>query len=208
MSKYSEEVKHIRDNSLVHRMTTKMDDILKREPYSVDDDKLLHDRIDLLHLSGIYDFITEYIEGYEEAELTDIFSMVRLSGSMVVENTPTDYGAVEDTDNIIISVDGLVGWNGYMMYGRRDVAVKYLGKAAYAELTHDQKVIGNNGNEVELQNILIDGDGEFEFRVYNEDMVLISTFLIKYKADDVLSTYNNVLTVNGTAGLTVTLELP
>jgi len=209
MSTYSQEIKQILDNSLIVKMTKLADDILRREPYSIDDEKLLNDKRELSRLTNIYDFLSEYIDGYEEFDDMALYDIVRLAGSIQSIEEDFEPTLIETTDRLVsVWVDGNIGWNGYIKYGLHDVKLRYNGEADHVQLVHDQGIIQAQGSTVEGERLLIDGDGAFELRAFDKDNVLIATILIKYKADNLLSGYPNAITDEGTAGLPVTLVLP
>lgn len=209
MSEFSREVKHVVDNSIVKEMTSTMDAILKREPYSVDYRKLTKDKTKLSKLSLIYDFLEEYIDGNEEMQYQNLWDIVRLTGPMILEPSPIDYQARLNTypslaSNFTIFVDG-VQWifNGEIEYGYRSFYVRYNGVCESVRLIHDQKMVGSMGNKVGFHNVFIDLPGEFEFRVYDLNNVLITTSLIKYTVTDMPAyCHYNAL---DTCGLPVTL---
>ena len=211
MSKFSREVRHVMDKSIVKTMTTTMDDILKREPYSIDYSKLQADNRKLSKLTLIYDYLQEYVIGNEEVKPTELWSISRLAGPMVIDPMPIDYQARLNTytaagSDIKITVNGGTWpFNGGLKYGYNAFFVQYKGECTSVRLIHDQKMIGAVGNEVGFQNVFIDLPGEFEFRVYDEHKVLITTVLIKYTVTDVPSICLNKL---DTCGLAVTLVLP
>lgn len=211
MSEFSAEVKHVVDNSIVKEMTTLMDDILKREPYSIDNENLENDKRKLSKLTNIYDFLEEYIVGAEEVDHQNLWDIIRLTGPMVVEPMPMDYESRLNTypsieSNFTIFLDE-VEWsfNDSISYGTHSFTVRYNGVCESVRLIHDQKMIGATGNKVGFHNVFIDLPGEFEFRVYDENGILITTSLIRYTVSDIPYLCLNKL---DTCGLAVTLVLP
>ena len=209
MSRFSREVRHVMDKSIVKTMTTTMDDILKREPYSIDYSKLQEDNRKLSKLTLIYDYLQEYVTGNEEVKPTELWSISRLAGPMVIDPMPADYEAKlyhpgEINTNFKVLVDDMF-FQGSIEYGYRKFSVEYKGECGSVRLIHDQKMIGASGNKVTFNNVFIDLPGEFEFRVYDEHNVLITTSLIKYTVGNIPTLCLNKL---DTCGLAVTLILP
>lgn len=216
MSEFSAEVRHVVDNSIVEEMTDTMNDILKREPYSIDNKKLQKDRRKLSKLSNIYDFLQEYITGAEEMKYQELWGILRLAGPMVVNPHPVDYTPILNSSlecgYYTISFAGESGlctpFSGVLPYGHVSFTVKYNGVVGSTRLIHDQKMIGNNGNEITFNNVFIDLPGEFEFRAYDKHGSLITTLLTRYTVGDASLTECPRYNILDTKGLPVELILP
>lgn len=216
MSEFSTETRHVVNNSIVKEMTNTMDNILKREPYSIDNINLQKDKRKLLKLTNIYDFLQEYVTGSEEMQYQDLWDVLRLAGPMVVNPHPEDYTPILNSSlecghyTISFTNDNSIcgPFTDTLPYGYVNFTIKYHGKANSVRLIHDQKAIGNNGNEITFNNVFIDLPGEFEFRAYDEYNVLITTLLIKYVVGDIPEAACLSSNILNTEGLPVRLVLP
>ena len=212
MSQFSKEIKHVLDKSQVVEMTQTLNDIIKMEPYSLDNKKLMDSKHKLSTLVGVYDFLKEYVTGNEETDNQLLWDILRLAGTMSTVVSPKDYRPILNTypttNTYTILVDENPTWTGYIAYGYHDIKVQYNGVADSMRLIHHQKMIGADGNEIEFQNVFIDLPGDFEVRVYDEDGVLITTLLIPYLIKDVPDWACPDINILDTCGLPVTLVLP
>jgi hypothetical protein len=166
-------------------MERKMEDIQRREPFSIDDQTLLSDKIELLHFSMIYEFLAEYASGNEEYKISDIISIARLAGAST--RFDEDYNSIvwrPESTYFDVGVDGNYAWEKYISYGMHDISIDFNGVVSYMKVIHNQGMFYSEGSSITLNNLLIDSDGVFEVRAYDSNDNIIASSLIKYVTDN------------------------